>query len=80
MVKYSVDVLIEVEIFNNAVEIFLIPGVIVVGTATFPTGSGFLVELWGSLVLRIGRLLWGHTDVFLYWCWQVCTSICIGES
>jgi hypothetical protein len=63
VLQHSHAVGVEAEPFMSKAHLsFILTVVVVVRTATFAPGSCCLVRLWGTLLLKNNRLLWGSTD------------------
>jgi len=64
IIQHSLGVRDKAEPLDKAAHVFFIIGVVMVRTATLAAGSSRVVRFCGALLLTIGRLVWGRTDLF----------------
>jgi hypothetical protein len=69
VVQRVLTVRLKAKSFEEAAHVLFIFVVDIVGTATFAAGSGKPVWFWGALLLRMCRLVWGHTGHLSSWSW-----------
>jgi hypothetical protein len=80
MVQHFLAVQIEAEPFSQPAHIYVIVWVLIVGTDTFPAGSGSPVGLWGALEFRRVSVIWDLAGFVPGRSWWGCTNHFLGGS